>query len=80
MNIKTTSSKSNWTDLLQKAVCTKDRTPQGDNWKTMLELSRESGYSRAATLRRITTLLSDGKVERFRGSMGGHIQFWYKIK
>jgi hypothetical protein len=77
---KTTPS---WTALIQSEMKKETRSPVGDGWKTSVQLRKEFPVGRVQNQRRLSTLVSSGAVEVFRGTArnaSGSVsqQVWYR--
>lgn len=72
------SKQSNWLELLSDALASDTRAPEGDGWFTAKDLSTQHEISIYSIRRRITILLRQGRVEKFKGTQDGNNMTWYR--
>ena len=83
VTVGTLSYDAMWAQIKREATAPRLREPQGDGWKTTMQLRKEWGTGKGKTLEHIKGLIASGGLEVFRGDKVGASgrtgrQVWYR--
>ena len=77
--------KKNWQNLYYDYAKSREKLPEGKDWKTIIQLCREMKTNQESTRRALDVLRKNNKLEVFRGSIvdqTGHVTCikFYRLK
>ncbi len=79
-----TKKDSEWAELLQETLKSRENSPSGPGWKTAGETQTMLGLGSTATKSFLRKVIAEGRAEMFRGTQlsNGNLvnQTWYRIK